>query len=236
MTTTGNQHTGTKQAADLDQLVAEYIKIMPALDHAQARIAVGLWRLLAEGAPVATQGLAERLGVSAQEVAATLDGILAGTHQEDDQGRIIAFWALSLPELPSPHRLQVEGQTLYAWCAPDTLFLPRLLGKTVTVQSAMQTTGQPISLVVRPDGIEHVSVDGAALSFVRATGKTLGDAVPAILSTYCHHQLFFPSTEAGARWAQAQGRDDIALFTLEEAVDGMHRFIDALVGTALDPR
>jgi alkylmercury lyase len=236
MTTTGNQRTAPTQAADLDQLLAEYVTIMPALDQAQARIAVGLWRLLAEGAPVAPQALAERLGVSVQDVAATLDGVLAGTRHEDDQGRVIAFWALSLPEMPSPHRLQVDGQTLYAWCAPDTLWLPRVLGKTATVQSALETTGQPISLVVRPDGIEQVSVDGAVLSFVRAAGKSLGDTVPAVLSSYCHHQLFFPSKEAGGRWAQAQGRDDIALFTIEETVDGAHRFIDALVGTALDPR
>lgn len=223
---------GTKAGA-LDQLLAEYVKIMPVLDPAQARIAVGLWRLLAEGTPVTVAALAQRLDLPGEQVTAAIDGVLAGTHLQDDQGRIIAFWGLSLPDMPSPHRLTVDGQTLYAWCAPDTLWLPRVLGKAIDVQSSLETTGQPISLRMGPNGIEGISVDGAVVSFVRAHGKSVGDTVPAVLSSYCHHQLFFPSERAARHWAEAEGRDDIAVFPVDQAVGGAVRFLEALVGSAL---
>ncbi|WP_406080153.1 organomercurial lyase [Micromonospora sp. NBC_00858] len=221
---------------ELDWLLAEYLKIMPVLDPAQARLAVGLWRLLAEGTPVTAPALAGRLGVPEQQVAAALDGVLAGTHHQDNQGRIIAFWGLSLPEMPSPHRLTVDGKTLYAWCAPDTLWLPRVLGKTIAVQSSLETTGQPISLLLGPDGIQENSADGAVVSFVRARGKSVGDAVAAVMSSCCRDQLFFSSGQAAGHWAEAQGREDIAVFPVEQAIDGAGRFIEALVGSALHGR
>ncbi|WP_435585988.1 organomercurial lyase [Micromonospora aurantiaca (nom. illeg.)] len=223
------------EGGGLDRLLAEYVKIMPVLDPAQARIAVGLWRLLAEGSPVTIPALAERLGLPEQQVTAAIDGVLAGTHHRDRRGRIVAFWGLSLPDMPSPHRLTVDGQTLYAWCAPDTLWLPRVLGKTIAVQSSLETTGQPISLLVAPDGIEEI-VDGVVLSFVRARGNSVGDTVPAVLSSYCHHQLFFPTKQAAHQWAEAQGRDDIAVFPVEQAADAAGRFIEAIVGSALPTR
>ncbi|MBM0224375.1 organomercurial lyase [Micromonospora sp. ATA51] len=221
------------EVGELDRLLAEYLKIMPVLDPAQARIGVGLWRLLAEGTPVTASALAGRLGLPEQQVAGAIDGVLAGTHHQDNQGRIIAFWGLSLPEMPSPHRLTVDGKTLYAWCAPDTLWLPRVLGKTIAVQSSLETTGQPILLLIGPNGIEEISVGGAVLSFVRARSKSVGDTVPAVLSSYCHDQLFFPSGQAARHWAGAQGREDIAAFPVDLAIDGAGRFIDALVGSAL---
>lgn len=221
------------EAGALDRLLAEYLKIMPVLDPAQGRIAVGLWRLLAEGTPVTSPALAERVGVPEQQVAAAIDGVLAGTHHRDKQGRIVAFWGLSLPDMPSPHRLTVDGKTLYAWCAPDTMWLPRVLGKIIAVRSSLETTGQPISLLVGPNGIEEISVDGAVLSFVRAHGNSVGNTVPAVLSSYCHDQLFFPTEKAARHWAEAQGRDDIEVFPVDQAVDGAGRFIEALVGSAL---
>ncbi|WFE53116.1 organomercurial lyase [Micromonospora sp. WMMD1155] len=223
---------GTKAGA-LDQLLAEYVKIMPVLDPAQARIAVGLWRLLAEGTPVTVAALAERLDLPEEQVIAAINGVLAGTRLQDDQGRIIAFWGLSLPDVPSPHRLTVDGQMLYAWCAPDTLWLPRVLGKAIDVQSSLETTGQTISLRMGPNGIEGISVDGAVVSFVRAAGNSVGDTAPAVLSSYCHHQLFFPSERAARHWVEAQGRDDIAVFPVDQAVGGAGRFVEALVGSAL---
>ena len=44
---------------------------------------------------------------------------------------------------------------MYAWCFPDTLFDPRILGKSATIEST-SPTGARISLVARPDGIEGV--------------------------------------------------------------------------------
>src|SRR5439155_14324278 len=72
-----------------------------------------------------------------------------------DRQRMIGFWGLSIG--PMPHRLIVNRQSLYAWCAWDTLFLPELLGVTAEIESRCPTTGRPITLTV--DGTHVTSQD-----------------------------------------------------------------------------
>jgi alkylmercury lyase len=74
---------------------------------------------------------------------------------------MIGFRGLALPAMP--HRLQVDGRTLHAWCAWDTLFLPQLIGKPAGVESTCPTTEQTIRLTVTPDGrLVNRAVFGAA--------------------------------------------------------------------------
>jgi hypothetical protein len=76
----------------------------------------------------------------------------------------------------------------------------------------------------------------ARASFVRAAGKDLGDSVPSVLSTFCHHQLFFPSQEAGRRWPQARGRADVVLLPIHEAFQLARGWVESIFGAALEPR
>jgi Alkylmercury lyase len=71
---------------------------------------------------------------------------------------------------------------------------------------------------------------------VRATGKDLGDSVPSVLSTFCHYQLFFPSEEAGRRWAQARGREDIVMLPVHQAFQLVRGWVERVFGAALEPR
>jgi alkylmercury lyase len=229
----GDAMSATEQ---LDELLDGYARIMPALGAGEVRIAVALWRLLAEGEPVAVEALADRLGNAAGDVAAAVGGVLAGSCQRDERDDIVAFWGLALPQMASPHQLTVHGRGLGAWCAPDTLWLPRVLGATVAVTSPLHGTDETISLLVGPDGLREVSVDGAVVSFVRPVGNTVGEAVPAILSSYCHHQMFFPSAAAARRWAHIEQRDDIAVFGVEQAAAGAVRFIDTVLDPARHPQ
>lgn len=215
-------------------LIDDYLAIMPALDPEDARIAVGLWRQLAEGAPVARADLADRLGLPQARIDDALDGPLAGTCVVDDEDRIRAFWALSLADQPSPHRLLLDDRTLYAWCVPDVLFLPLLIGRTLVVQSTMTTTDEPTTLVIHPDRLGDVHApDETVVSFVPAAPDGLGDSAASMMSTYCHHQLFFPDAEAGRRWAHERGRDDLVLVPLQDAFDGCQRLFRTLLGDAV---
>lgn len=60
-----------------------------------------------------------------------------------------------------PHRMRLPGREVRAWCAWDTLFLPELIGETVTVESPCPTTGETVRLAVGPEGIDAVSPAGA---------------------------------------------------------------------------
>lgn len=218
----------------VDAVVDDYHVMMPDLDATDAGIMVGLWRLLADGSPVTRGGLADTLGVARDRVAATLDGPLAGSYLVDGNDRIRGFWGLSLPEEPTPHRLLLDDRTLYAWCAADALFLPLLLGRTLEVRSTLTGTEQSLTLVVHPDRLGVASTPDAAVSLVPRAPEGLGDSPAAMMSTYCHHILFFPDQAAGRRWAEQQGRDDLVLASLTEAFAAYQRLFRSLLGAALD--
>jgi hypothetical protein len=112
----------------LERLAAQARAMLPTLEKWQARTALGLFRMLAEGEAVSHERLAERLTLPVDDVSATLAAFPAVFH--DRKGRIVAFWGLGLGK--TGHRVEVEGRTVYAWCFPDTLYFPRVLGKSVS--------------------------------------------------------------------------------------------------------
>ena len=198
--TGGREGTVVHTRSDAVERQAARARVMlPRLEESQARIALELFRTLAEGQPVSHEQLAERLTVPEVEISATLAALPAVFYNDD--GWIVAFWGLGLGK--SRHRVEVDGRTVYAWCFPDTLFYPRILGKTARIEST-SPSGERISLVLRPEGIESVAPEGAALTFVRLEGKQFDDNV---ISNFCHYNYFFPSEEEARRWAEEQPSD-----------------------------
>ena len=61
----------------------------------------------------------------------------------DEEGRVFGFRRLTLK--PTSHVLEVDGRTLYAWCAVDTLFLPERLGRPARIRSNSPQSGETIS-------------------------------------------------------------------------------------------
>lgn len=147
---------------DTRRLVDELVAARPPLDEPERRLAIALYRLLAERRSVSPSRLAEHAGVDPEEV----ERLLERRHgaQLDDGGAVEGFWGLALSA--TPHRLQVNGKTLHAWCAWDTLFLPALIGATVGVESSCASTDMPIALTVAPEGVTRVVPEGTVLSFV----------------------------------------------------------------------
>lgn len=135
-----------------------------------------LYHLLAKGAPVARQALADRLPIPVNVVARILDawpGVFS-----DAQGGVVGYWGLALPAAySSPHRLTIDGQVLSAWCAWDTLFLPELLGRTAHIEST-GPTGINVRLTVSRDRVENpTAVDDSSVSVCSTLwlfGRTIG--------------------------------------------------------------
>jgi alkylmercury lyase len=162
------------------------------LDASEQQAALALFRMLAEGAPVEQARLADRLGLDDVDLTARLSR-RPGVHLDPD-GRIVAFEGLSVVE--TAHRLQVDGRTLYAWCAWDTLFLPELIGRPASVESTCPATGEPITLRVEPEGPRDVAPATAVLSFLLPDGGLGGDTI----ATFCNFIHFFSDPEAAAEW------------------------------------
>jgi alkylmercury lyase len=181
-----------QEPIDTRRLADELAAARPPLDPGQQRLALALYRLLAEGEPVTRERLADRAGADERGVARMLDE-QPGVYFDND-GRVVGFWGLALDGMP--HRLTIGDHELYAWCAWDTLFLPELLGTTATVESSCPTTGEPVTLVSAPDGVREVSPAGAVLSFLRRDTPFDADTV----TSFCHFVHFFASAQAGEQW------------------------------------
>jgi alkylmercury lyase len=162
-------------------------------------------RLLSEGEPVELERLAAASGRTLEEVATELDE--QASAERDGDGRLVG---LALTLRPTPHRFTVDGRTLYAWCATDTLVFPVILGKPGVVESTCPQTGQPIRIELTPDAVERLDPPAAVMSAVRPIGK-LAD----VRAATCNHGHFFSSAAASADWVRQH--PDGYVYPVEEA-------------------
>lgn len=181
---------------DLNTVADAVVCALGDLDALERRLSLGLYRLLAEGAPVRREELARHLDVPIDAVRSMLDGwpmLLS-----DTQGRVVGYEGLSLQEAyASPHRITIGGRALSAWCAWDTLFLPERLDSTVEVVSASPAGERPISLTVTPEQIERADPTNLWMSFLMPGVEGFDKNV---IPKLCHFVHFFPTRHAGVTW------------------------------------
>ncbi len=192
----------------LDDLVARLLPVLPSLDAREQTLSLKLLQLLANGNPVSRQQLAESLSVSIDVVNETL-GRWWGVYY-DEQHQITGYWGLSVK--PTQHHVRINGRTLYAWCAWDTLFLPGLLNATVTIESRCAQTDNRIQLTLGPEGLQEVQPAGAVMSFLVPDLYAVKDN---IVAHFCHFVYFFESMDAGLAWTAHT--PDTFLLSMEDA-------------------
>lgn len=179
-------------AVNIRDLAERIVGAVPQFDPTGRRVAVRLYRLLAEGNPVSIGRLAKALNLPGETVSEVLSRYLVFY---DEQGAVIGFGGLTVAEMP-PHLLRVEGRILYTWCAWDSLFIPSILGKAADVTSCDPLTRTPISLTVASDGVKHVRPETTEISFL-TPDRTFDRS---IIVNFCRFVHFFSSREAGGAW------------------------------------
>lgn len=181
---------------NLNDIAESIVGCFPTLNLLEQRLSLELYRLLAKGLPVPRATLAERLKIPVDTINRILDswpGVFSGP-----QRQVIGYWGLAiLPAYDSPHRFTIDGRSLSAWCAWDTLFLPQLLGQTAEVEST-SPSGVTVCLTVTPDRVERVDPIGAQMSFLLPDCTAVQKDV---VTAFCHFVHFFPSRQVAARWA-----------------------------------
>ncbi len=196
------------QRSDLAQLSATVIDLLPKLSEREQVISLGLYRLLAEGLPVSRQRLAAALNLPVDMIKETL-AQWWGVYYDGEE-RVTGYWGLALPQMA--HRFLIDGKTLYAWCAWDTLFIPELLGQTVRVESNCPKTRRKIKLTVAPQGVSDLDPPGAVMSLLTPEAAQVRENVVA---NFCHYVHFFHSSEAGENWISEH--PGTFLLSIEEA-------------------
>jgi alkylmercury lyase len=195
----------------VQKMAEDLLDYGPGHSHLLLRV----MRRLAQGNPVTAAQVDEivaDLGLAQEDA----QPFLRKLTERNPDGQIIGIMGLSLNDYP--HRLLVNGVTLSAWCAVDTLFLPAMLQQTVTVESSSPLSKEKIRLTVSPKRVEAVSPASAVVSIVVVdpTEESMA-SVEAIWMTFCNHILYFASREEAERWAA--GRSNLAVLTVDEGFD-----------------
>ena len=180
---------------EIGAVVAHLEQVFPALDPADQRLSLALYRELARGAPVAVPVLASLTGLAVEEVERRLRAWPGVFH--DDAHQVVGYWGLTISH--TAHRLRIGGRDLYTWCAWDTLFLPELLGANAEVRSVCRGSSQLVELTVGASAIE--SKDPATLWVSFLLPDT--DAMRAnLVASFCHYVHFFRSPDAARSWLE----------------------------------
>jgi alkylmercury lyase len=145
--------------------------------------------LLAEGQPVSLERVASVLGLAREEALEILRQ--RPSIEWDETGNIVGA---GLTLRPTSHRFQLNGRTLYTWCALDSLMFPGLIGQTVQVESPCAGTGHPVRVTVTPEGVTQVEPPDAVVSLVAR------EASPDVRRVFCDYVNFFQSAETAAGW------------------------------------
>ncbi len=177
----------------LDDFVEALRPAFPRFNPVEQNVSIQIHRLLAQGRPLERQNIADHLQMPLNHINEMLNRWW-GIHY-DQQNRIIAYWGLSIR--PTQHRFEVNGQTMYAWCAWDTLFLPEILKASARVESSCATTRSRIRLTLSPDRVDHVQPKNAVISFMTPDAARVKENVVA---HFCHSVHFFKSEDAGRVW------------------------------------
>lgn len=169
-----------------------------------------LQSLLAErGAPVPPGQVAAALGWTREEAATLPEWFPVA--ETDEDGNFVTFAGLTLR--PTSHRFEVEGRTLYTWCALDALLFPyAFIDKPARVESPCPVTGTPVRALVRPDGLEGVEPPEAAVSMVLPGDIT---ELEEVRGAFCNLTNFFSAPEVAERWLQ--GRSDGVVLSAADA-------------------
>ena len=162
----------------------------PSPDEQAATRAV--YALLAGGEPVTPARLAAALDWDPARSHAMLERLPNTEH--DEAGAIVGFGGLTLQ--PTGHRLTVNGQIRYAWCAWDTLFLPVALNTTIDVASDCPQTGRPVALTVTPAGIAERDPDTLVVSFLQPAAVDTTD----LRASFCTAVHFLADPATADEW------------------------------------
>ncbi|NIS83391.1 MAG: alkylmercury lyase [Anaerolineales bacterium] len=201
-----------------DELIEEYREAYAAIPQEildlDIRITVRTMQALAKGKPVSPDQLAKIWEMPLAHVKAVLDQA-TGRVEIDSQGRLIGG-VLSLN--PTPHRISMNGEQLFAWCAYDAIYAPGVVGKTAQIDSQDPITGDSIRVTITPDGVVDAQPEGTVVSVVGGKMDMRGGPE----SPRCTQMLFFGSRDSAHQWLQ--GRADVSILTVEEVFEIARQF------------
>jgi alkylmercury lyase len=144
---------------------------------------------VSRGKPLTMAALGALLQIGQDELEQRLSH--APDTEFDQQGDIVG-WGVTM--IATRHRFQIRQQSLFTWCAFDTVLFPPALGETAQVRSTCPVTGQTITFVATPDGvIKELTPLSTVMSLIIPAERS-----DCVRDTFCEQSLFFQSEQAAA--------------------------------------
>jgi alkylmercury lyase len=178
---------------DREQLTEQLVASFTSFPETFQRLIVPALRELAAGQPVQPQRLATLAGLP---LAQTITLLREAGGEWDPSGTLLV--GLGLTSVPTPHRFEVAGHTLWTWCAVDSLLFPVAIGAPARLSSPDAATGEPIRIDVAPTGVGRVEPASAVVSIV--TGRV---EIAQIRPALCGNQHFYRAPATAAAWLAA---------------------------------
>lgn len=173
-----------------DRMVSYYRSIV---GDDRWRLVVHTVRGLAKGEPVAPARLAELMDEPVEETTKELQNVV----EWDDQGRVVGH---GLTFVPTQHQFEIDGRTMWVWCAGDAIVFPAWINQPARIKSPCAVTGEMIEVTVTPEVVKEVTPAGAAASLITYDPGVSGMA--DVRAAICSGQVFFKSAEVGKEWQE----------------------------------
>lgn len=181
-------------------------RLSEQLQCEQEELCLPILHQVTRGKPIEKAALAASLHVSQGDLEQRL--LHLPDTEFDQQGNVVG-WGVTL--VPTRHRFQIDGKSLYIWCAFDTVLFPPSLRAEARVQSTCPVTGHPITFVATPEGtIKNLTPTSSVMSLIIPAERS-----ECVRATFCEQSLFFESEQAAFPWLVAH--PEAMLLSIEEA-------------------
>ncbi len=125
----------------------------------------------------------------------------------------------------TPHRITVNGHSIYAMCAVDALAVAPLFGGEVRIDSVCHVTGEPIHIAMK--GKKIVECKPCSAEEMRI-GVRWQRVTTTAAHGLCRQMVFLKDAATAAKW-QSRDPGSIDIFTSAEAMDFAEAFFRPLL-------
>ncbi len=136
-------------------------EFLAAFTPAERALSRALFRAILAGRPVPVAEAPALVDEGPAEAAAALDRLVARGSVTLDAGATAVVGARGLSLAETPHRLDIGGRRLHAFCAIDAVGIPVALGLDAAIASHCRGCRAPLALTVR--GGEVIAAAGVVI-------------------------------------------------------------------------
>ena len=161
----------------------------------EQQFAAALYRLLADGRPVAAETLAAAVERPGERRTRSAQGAAVFYIGYDESDRVIEWGGFGLDG--DNNDFTIRGNRMWAWCSWDALFVPAIVGDPALVESDDPETGARVQMTITPEGVQDVRPAGAVMTMAIPGMQAFPD-----FRTFFFQKtvFFFESRESAARW------------------------------------